>query len=198
MRPEDQVLWAAKELYRRGLNGLLDGNVSMRLGSTILITPSGLPKPLLTAEQLVEVDMEGRVVKGFLKPSSEVKMHLEVYKRSNGVRAVVHSHNPITVLLARLYGSRVGELLMEESVEVRHYVSNGIRFLDRKLPPGSVELAESVASLIRGPEQVVVIRDHGILVASSNLFKAVHIADMVERLSARLALAYLLRALSKR
>ena len=96
-------LKAAKLLYSRFMVNAYEGNVSVRLGSSILITPSGVCKEELEADDLVEVDLEsGRTIAA--KPgrvaSSELKMHLCVYKSRADVMGVAHAHPPFATAYA--------------------------------------------------------------------------------------------------
>ncbi len=67
------------------------GNVSVRVGDTVLVTPSGVPYDRLAPEDVTGVDLDGRQVLGTLVPTSELPMHLAVY-RATDARAVVHTH----------------------------------------------------------------------------------------------------------
>lgn len=82
-------------LYDRGYVVGHDGNVSLRAdGDQILITPSGVSKGRMTPDMLVLCDLEGRVLAGDRYPSSEMAMHLLVYREQPTVNAVVHAHPP--------------------------------------------------------------------------------------------------------
>ena len=90
-----QIVEAGRRLHDRFFVASNDGNLSARLsGDRILITPTGMNKGDMTAEQLLTIDMEGRVIAGPLKPSSETKMHLAVYRARPDVQAIVHAHPP--------------------------------------------------------------------------------------------------------
>jgi L-fuculose-phosphate aldolase len=83
-------------LYDRGLIAGQDGNVSVRLASGhILVTPSGLSKVDVTPEDLVELTAEGKQVTRGPAASSEVGMHLRIYRERPDVRAIVHAHPPV-------------------------------------------------------------------------------------------------------
>ena len=90
-----QIIEAGRRLHDRFFVASNDGNLSARLSEDrILITPTGVNKGDMTAEQLLTVDMQGNVVAGNRKPSSETKMHLAVYKVRPDVQAIVHAHPP--------------------------------------------------------------------------------------------------------
>jgi L-ribulose-5-phosphate 4-epimerase len=93
---KQQVVDANKALVSSGLVTLTWGNVSAidRESGLIAIKPSGVPYQELTTENLVVVDLEGKVVEGSLRPSSDTKSHLELYRQFPDIAAVVHTHSP--------------------------------------------------------------------------------------------------------
>lgn len=88
-----EMCQVGKLLYDRGYVAANDGNLSMRLAEDrVLITPSGVSKGRMTPDMLLVTDLEGRVLSGDRHPSSEVGLHLEVYRHRPDVGAVVHAH----------------------------------------------------------------------------------------------------------
>jgi L-fuculose-phosphate aldolase len=95
-RIAEEIVTVCRRLYDRGLIAGQDGNVSVRLDSGhILVTPAGLSKVDVTPDTLVELTPEGARVTDGLAPSSEVGMHLCIYRARSDVRAVVHAHPPV-------------------------------------------------------------------------------------------------------
>ena len=91
-----EVVAVCRRLHERGLIAGQDGNVSVRLRSGhILVTPTGLSKVDVTAESLVELEPGGEQVTEGPAASSEVGMHLRIYRERPDVRAVVHAHPPV-------------------------------------------------------------------------------------------------------
>ncbi|MCS6859318.1 MAG: class II aldolase/adducin family protein [Abditibacteriales bacterium] len=89
------IVESGRRLWLRGLIAAGEGNISIRLSENeILTTPSGVCKGFLTPEMLCVTDLDGRLVRGEQKPSSELLMHLTIYKHRPDVRAVVHAHPP--------------------------------------------------------------------------------------------------------
>jgi L-fuculose-phosphate aldolase len=84
---------AARDLFDRGLNTGTAGNVSVRYSDWALITPSGIRYDALEPSQIVELDMEGKA-EGRMKPSSEWRFHLDIYRARPEVGAIVHTHPP--------------------------------------------------------------------------------------------------------
>jgi L-fuculose-phosphate aldolase len=92
----EEIVAVCCRLYDRGLIAGQDGNVSVRLaGGNILVTPAGLSKVDVGVDDLVELTPDGRQVTRGLGASSEVGMHLRIYRERSDVRAVVHAHPPV-------------------------------------------------------------------------------------------------------
>lgn len=88
-----KICEAGDRLYKKNYLASCDGNISVRIDDDrILVTPSGVPKGFLKPDEMAVVNLVGEVVEG--KPSSEVSMHLQVFRSSPQVRAVVHAHPP--------------------------------------------------------------------------------------------------------
>ena len=92
---KDRVCRANRELPSLGLVTLTWGNVSGidRERGLVVIKPSGVPYEELTPEQMVVVDLEGRVVEGDLRPSSDTPTHVLLYRHFSGIGAIVHTHS---------------------------------------------------------------------------------------------------------
>jgi L-fuculose-phosphate aldolase len=97
-----------------------DGNVSVRLGNgSILVTPGGLSKVDVCADDLVIVDSTGHVLEGGRRPSSELRMHLRIYVRRSDVCAVVHAHPPTATGFAVAGESFMAPVLPEVILQMR-------------------------------------------------------------------------------
>ncbi len=92
----EEVAFISKSLHSKGLLAAADGNISYRISdSEILITPSGVSKARMSPRDMAVVNLQGEVLKG--KPSSELKMHLAVYRHCQKAKAVVHAHPPMSI-----------------------------------------------------------------------------------------------------
>jgi L-fuculose-phosphate aldolase len=95
MAARREIVAVCRRLYERGLIAGPDGNVSVRIApDRILVTPAGMSKFDVTADDLVELAMDGKRVRGSKRASSEVSVHLRAYLRRPDVNAVVHAHPP--------------------------------------------------------------------------------------------------------
>ncbi|MDR3554400.1 MAG: class II aldolase/adducin family protein, partial [Syntrophobacteraceae bacterium] len=91
-----EIVRVCRKLESGGLIAASDGNVSCRFGpDSILITPGGVSKGEIAPEEIAKTGMEGTLLEGPLKPSSEIRMHLLVYRARPDVSAIVHAHPPM-------------------------------------------------------------------------------------------------------
>jgi L-fuculose-phosphate aldolase len=96
-----EIVRVCQRLAARGLIAGPDGNVSVRLqGGRVLVTPAGLTKGDVTEADLVVVGADGQLVSGNHAASSEVRMHISIYRRRQDVNAVVHAHPPTATAFA--------------------------------------------------------------------------------------------------
>jgi L-fuculose-phosphate aldolase len=96
----EQVAAASRRLAQEGLVLGTAGNVSQRIGDRVAITPTGAQLAQLEAEQVTVVDLAGEIVDGGLAPTSELDLHLGVYRTVDGAGAVVHTHAPMATALS--------------------------------------------------------------------------------------------------
>ena len=135
------IVEVGRRLYARGLIGGNEGNVSVRKGDTLFVTPAGVCKGFLTPEMIVRTDLEGRP-QGGGRASSEILMHTAVYRRRADVRAVVHAHPPTATGFAAA-GIPLDRPLIAEAV-----VTLGAVPIIPYGQPSTTELAQSVGDAI--------------------------------------------------
>ena len=93
---KQMILEVGRRMYQGGFVAANDGNISCKVGDNgIWATPTGVSKGFMTEDMLVKLDLDGNVLEGTHKPSSEIKMHLRVFKENPKVQGVVHAH-PLT------------------------------------------------------------------------------------------------------
>lgn len=98
---KEAILDIGQRMYVRNFVAANDGNISVRTGDNeVWATPTGVSKGFMKKEMLVKVDLDGNVLKGTHKPSSELKMHLCAYKENADLRSVCHAHPPICTSFA--------------------------------------------------------------------------------------------------
>ena len=112
-----EIVLCCRRLWQGGLIAGQDGNVSVRHApGRLLVTPRGLLKSELTPEDIVEVDLEGRHLGGSRMASTELDLHLRVYRRRPDCGAVVHAHPPMATAFAVVGEGLPGNVLPEVAV----------------------------------------------------------------------------------
>lgn len=161
-------------LHQRGLMTGQGGNISARLpgAEEIWITPSGVYKPKLKPEDLVKIDLEGNILEGILKPSSELYFHIAIYKKRLDINAVVHTHSPVATGLA-LAGVRIKPITLEAAVMLTRVPILPFIF------PGTKELGEIVGENIMG-NRVLLLQNHGPIAVGYDLIEALSIIETLE------------------
>ena len=164
----DEIVRVGQLLYDRNLIVATDGNISARLDANrVVCTPSGLCKGLMTADQLIVVDLDGNRVglpnaaNRHLKPTSEMRMHLEAYRRRPDVMGIVHAHPP-TVIAASIAGLDMAQCLIPEVI-----VTLGVIPTTQYATPSSEENVHAIRELIAGHDAIILQR-HGTLVVGNS------------------------------
>jgi L-fuculose-phosphate aldolase len=168
---------AARQTVSSGLNQGASGNVSARFGEGFLVTPSGLANATLGPEDMVFVDMAGQVT-GTLRPSSEWRIHRDLYRARPAARAVVHAHSPYAVSLACL----------RRGIPAFHYmvaVAGGkdIRCADYATF-GTQALSDAVLVALEG-RRACLMSNHGMVAVGEGIDAALALAVEVEALCAQ-------------
>jgi len=167
----------ARQSARQGLNPGSSGNVSVRLAEGFLVTPSGLPNDTLQAGQMVAVDMEGRS-NGKLKPSSEWRIHRDIYRARPEVHAVVHAHSPYAVSLACL----------RRDIPPFHYMIAAAGGKDIRCAGyatfGTQPLSDNVLAALQD-RRACLMANHGLVAVGASLDAALSLAMEVEELCAQ-------------
>jgi len=171
----EELLQVLRELYAVGCITATGGNISIRVPDTdwVLITPGGLFKGGLRAEDLVVVDLDGRVLDADAPPpSSEWPMHCAVYRARQEVGAVIHAHAPQATILGMS-----GLPFLPVSTE-----SACLGDLPRVpfIMPGTKELAQATVKAL-GDGPAVLLQNHGMLAAAGDLRRAANLVEVVER-----------------
>ncbi|MET8559538.1 class II aldolase/adducin family protein [Streptomyces flaveolus] len=168
VRQDEARLWAelvatARRTVADGLVVGTSGNVSARVGDLVLVTPSGVPYDRLTPDDITGVDLTGRQVLGTLVPTSELPMHLAVY-RTTDARAVVHTH--------AVHATAVSTLVPE--LPPVHYMTVALGGPVRVAPYatyGTAELAEHMLRALAGRSGCL-LRNHGTITYGATLDQA--------------------------
>lgn len=174
METATKLVEIAKRLYDRNMNAALGGNVSIRLGDEVVITSAGINKGFMTEDDVVVVDMGGTKLRGNGKPSSEGKMHYEIYKLRPDVQAIIHAHPPFAVAFALAHHDLPDDILPEATILLGHvpclpYVT-----------PSTIELAREVARGL-ADRNAAFMANHGAITVGADLEEAYNRMELLEQ-----------------
>jgi L-fuculose-phosphate aldolase len=170
-----QIVDAGRRLRDRFFVASNDGNMSARLSDNeILVTPSGMNKGDITPDQILKIDMQGRVISGSLKPSSETRMHLAVYKVRPDVQAIVHAHPPVATGFAACHARLDQDVILPEVV----FGLGRIGFAEYGTPTTS-EVPDAVVKEIPDCEAVL-LSNHGALTVGTDVMQAYYRMEVLE------------------
>ena len=173
---KQELAAAALSLFRRGYSFGTAGNISIRLGDRVSITPTNSSFEKLTVEGLAEMDLEGVVI-GPNKPSKEAHFHLAAYRARPNSRAVVHLHSTYATALACLR-----DLDLENALpSLTPYFAMRIPRLPviEYFPPGDFRLAPEVEEKA-ADSPALLLRNHGSIAIGATLSEAAALAEEIE------------------
>jgi L-fuculose-phosphate aldolase len=172
------------KLYNLGQVVATSGNVSVRDGNTILITPTRTRKDTITPEQIVACNLDGAPLDRNQKPSSEITMHRSVYGARKDVFAIIHAHCPYCTVCT-IDGISLENILIAEQV-----IYTGPVPTVPYAMPGSPDQAAAVEPYIADHDSMLLER-HGVLVLGKDLEEAL---NRMEQLEYTARIAYLANA----
>ncbi|MEM1247388.1 MAG: class II aldolase/adducin family protein [Acidobacteriota bacterium] len=171
----ETLVESSLELERLGLNRGTSGNLSVRCGTGLLVTPSGLSPAEMTPDSMVHLGADG-AWRGAMKPSSEWRFHRGIVEARSDVAAVVHTHSEYATALA----------CQRRSIPAFHYMVAIAGGVDIRCAPyasfGSERLAELAVAALEG-RKACLLANHGLIATGSSLAAAVSLAAEIEALA---------------
>ena len=181
-----EIVRLGKLLHDKGFVAATDGNISVRLDERrVLATPTCLSKGMMTVEDLVVVDLQGRKLEGFREVSSEIAMHMMIYRKCTETAAIVHAHPPTATGFAAA-GLALNQPLVSEIV-----ISLGTVPLAEYATPGTQELVNSLEPLVC-EHQAILMANHGVVTHAEDLYTAYMHMETVEHFAKIALTAHLL------
>lgn len=161
-----EIAAVCKRMDTKDLIAASDGNVSCRApNGCILITPGGVAKGDIKPEDLVKTTMDGELVEGARTPSSEIRMHLQVYRLRPDVSAIVHAHPPLATAFT-LSGVHFNAKVLPEV-----WLTIGPVPTAPYATPSTDEVPKAIAPYIE-KHQAILMRRHGALTFGKNVMEA--------------------------
>ena len=178
MTPESalraDIVEVGRRMYAREYTDANAGNISVRLGDDrLLMTPKSVCKGFMTPDMMCITDLEGRKLQGDRDPSSEMLMHLEVYRQRPDVRAVVHAH-PATAT-----GFAVAGIPLDRAVLAEVLTTLGSIPIAEYATPSTAELPDAVRKYIKTHDGML-LANHGALTVGPDVFAAYYKMETIE------------------
>ena len=168
------IVEVGRRMYARGYTASNDGNISVRLGADrLLMTPKSVCKGFMTPDMMCITDLDGRKLQGDRDPSSEMLMHLEVYRQRPDVQAVVHAHPPTAT------GFAVAGIPLDRAVLAEVLTTLGSIPIAEYATPSTKELPEAVRKYIKAHDGML-LANHGALTVGGDLFGAYYKMETIE------------------
>ena len=168
------IIDIGQRMYVRGFVAANDGNISVRTGrNEVWATPTGVSKGYMKKKMLVKVDLDGNVLEGTYRPSSELKMHLRAYRENEALKSVCHAHPPICTAYA-VAGIPLDSPILAEAV---------ITLGDVPIAPyaelGTEAVSEAVAPYCR-THNGVLLANHGAVTWAEEPYAAYYRLESME------------------
>ena len=162
------------KIYALGFVAANDGNISVKVNNhEYYCTPTGVSKGSLTPDMIIKVDENGNKLEGKLNPSSEIKMHMRVYRERPDVNAVVHAHPPIATAFT-VAGVELDQYILPEAVLTLGEVPTCAYGT-----PSTMEIPDSLEPYIQNHDAFL-LKNHGALTVGCNLTKAFFLMEELE------------------
>jgi L-fuculose-phosphate aldolase len=178
MKAEEQaradIVEVGRRLWERGYVASNDGNISVKLDEQRLITtPKNVSKGFMTPDMMVITDLDGKKIAGERDPSSELKMHLEVYRNRPDARAVVHAHPPTAT------GFAVAGIALDRAVLAEVITTLGSIPIAEYATPSTEELPAAVRKYVKAHDGLL-LANHGALALAGDVMSAYYRMETIE------------------
>jgi len=185
LKTEDEhrrdVCLAGRWIHQRGYVASTDGNISLRLDpGRILTSPTGISKGMMSPDDLVITDLDGQKLSGRRNASSELGMHLLIYKRRPEINAVCHAHPPVAT------GYAASGIPLNKAILCELVLALGCVPVAKYGTPGTPELAEALEPLVQSYDSIL-MANHGVVTCGQDLLTAFFRMETTEHF-ARVAL----------
>lgn len=171
---KEQICEIGRRVYAKGFAAANDGNISFRLNDReVLCTPTMMSKGYLKSEDLCKVDYEGKQLAGTKKRSSEILLHLAVYKHRPDVMAVVHCHPPHATAFA-VAGEPIPNCVLPEVEVFLGEVPTAVYET-----PGTQKFAETIVPLLKAANTII-LANHGTVTFGPDLEKAYWNSEIID------------------
>lgn len=172
---KESILEIGRRMYEKDFVAANDGNITCKVSpDEIWATPTGVSKGFMKDEDLLKLDLSGRVIQqGKLKPSSEIKMHLRVYNENSDVMGICHAHPPVATSFS------IAGIALDRAIYPEAMINLGTVPVVHYAPPGSQGIPDSVAPYCKS-HNALLLANHGAITWGSSLMEAWYRLESME------------------
>ncbi|MDE6944650.1 MAG: class II aldolase/adducin family protein [Lachnospiraceae bacterium] len=168
------IIDIGQRMYIRGFVAANDGNISVRTGENeVWATPTGVSKGYMKKKMLVKVDLDGNLLEGTCRPSSELKMHLRAYRENSAIRSVCHAHPPVCTCYA------IAGIPLDVPVLAEAIISLGDVPVAPYAELGSKEVPEAIAPFCH-THNGILLANHGVVTWAADPYAAYYRLESME------------------
>lgn len=160
---KEDICEVGRRMYNRGFAYANDGNISVKTQDHIWVTPSGISKGYMTPEMLIKVGLDGCIQSSSGKATSELSLHLRIYRERPDVSAVIHAHPPFATCFA------VAGISLDRYILAEAAINLGRVPVAEYGTPGTDEISDAVAKVIMDCDAIL-LENHGALTCGHELF----------------------------
>ncbi len=177
MSPKSEIIYFSKLCYKNDFLSATDGNISVRTGNNnILTTATHTCKGFLTSKDLIGVNMEGKLLGGKGKISTEFKLHQYIYRQRKDINAVVHTHPTFATAFA------AAGIALDKTVFPEIYIFFGKIPLAKYATPSTDEVPKSIARYVKNYDAIL-LANHGLVAFGKTLEEAYFKTEKVEHIA---------------
>ncbi len=175
-RIREDIVEVGRRLYARGLIAANEGNVSVRDGDVLFITPAGVCKGFLRPEMIVRTDLSGKALDPGQRASTETQMHVSVYRKRPDVTGVVHAHPPTAT------GFAVAGVALDQPLIAEAVVTLGRVPVIPYGQPSTQDLARNVETAVC-ESHALLMANHGAIAVGEDIWRAWERMETLEQLA---------------
>jgi L-fuculose-phosphate aldolase len=173
------IIEIGRRIWTRGYVAANDGNITVKINDKeILTTPTGVSKGFMTPDMIIKMSIDGKLLtkQSKFRPSSEVKMHLQVYQQRQDIKSVIHAHPPYCTSFA-VAGIPLDKCVLPEAI-----LTIGAVPIAEYATPSTMEIPESIKPHIQNTDAVL-LANHGAITLGTDLITAYHKMETLEHVA---------------
>ncbi len=184
MSIKKELVDICRRIHQKGFVASTDGNVSIRIDKNkIICTPTSTPKEKIKVSDLITLDLNEEIITGKSKPSTEIKMHLEIYRQRDDVNAIIHAHPVYATAFAS------SKIAIDIPFLPEVVLSLGKVPVCKYATPSTTEVVKAIRSFV-SKTNLLLLQNHGVVTYGKDLNEAYYLLEKLEHTAKIFAIAF--------